>query len=257
MANSSETPDFPITPVGSVLLPSTSLVRAAYAYILQHTSPAVANHTIRSAFFALVLHKKIPDLAAQVDAETLVLATLLHDLGWSKTPELVSADKRFEVDGANAAREFVRSKLRAVDGDGEGNGSNRWDEQHLQSLWYAIALHTTMSVAMHADPLTRMTATAILADFRGPNLPSDAPGLAQLITPQEFTEIIRAYPRLGFKNELREIICGLCRRKPEATLDNFAADFGRKYVEGYQEKWEKHSISENMNNALDATVEFE
>lgn len=258
MANGSRTPDFPTTPLGSVLLPSTSLVRAAYAYIHQNTSPAVANHTIRSAFFALILHKKIPVLAAKADTETLVLATLLHDLGWSKTPELVSADKRFEVDGANVATEFVRSKaLRLGEVEGEGEGSNRWDEPRLQSLWYAIALHTTMSIAMHAEPLTRLTAMAITADFRGPNLPFDVPGLAQLITPDEFTDIIRAYPRLGFKDQLREIMCGLCRRKPEATFDNFAADYGRKYVEGYQENWEKQCISETLDKALDATVAFE
>lgn len=257
MADGPGTRDFPTTALGSVLLPSTSLVRAAYAYILQHTSPAVANHTIRSAFFALILHKKIPVLAATADTETLVLATLLHDLGWSSTPELLSADKRFEVDGADVAREFVRSKLRAGEGEGGVEGSNGWDEQRLQSLWYAIALHTTMSIAMHADPLTRLTAMAITADFRGPNLPFGVPGLAQPITPDEFTEIIRAYPRLGFKDEFRHIMCGLCRRKPEATFDNFAADYGRKYVEGYQEKWEKQSISEILDKALDATVVFE
>lgn len=255
MAKGSENPEFPTTPVGSVTLPSTPLVRAAYAYIYQHTSPAVANHTIRSAFFSLILHKKIPGMAAQVDVETLVLATLLHDLGWSHTPELVSKDKRFEVDGANDARDFVRSNRDVADAETEG--AKRWDEDHLQSLWYAIALHTTPSIALHADPLTALTAIGILSDFMGPNLPSDVSGLVNAITPGEFTEIIRAYPRLGFKDELTTIICGLCRSKPEATFDNFAADFGIKYVDGYQEKRKEYTIEEMLSEALDATAQFE
>ncbi len=165
----------------------------------------------------------------------------------------MSEDKRFEVDGANDAREFVRDRVAKEGGSG-------WEEGKLQSLWYAIALHTTPSIAIHAEPLAVLTAMGIQADFVGPsfNLPSTQdPGTAQLITPEEFTAVIRAYPRVGFKEELREIMCGLCRRKPDATVDNFAAEYGRKYVEGYTEIWEEASVVQRLEGALDATVQFE
>lgn len=167
-------------------------------YIHTHTSPTVANHAIRSAFFALILLKKMPSsLSATVDPETLVLAALLHDLGWSKDPGLLSEDKRFEVGGANAARDFARTHMQL---DDICEDVKEWDEEHLQRLWYALALHTTPSIAMHAEPVTIMTGMAIQAGFMGPNLPSQVPGVEQQsITPDEFTEIIRAYPRLGFK----------------------------------------------------------
>lgn len=247
---------FPTQPLASTLLPPTPLVRTAYTYIHTHTSPTVANHTIRSAFFALIILKKMPSpLSTTVDPETLVLATLLHDLGWSKDHGLVSEDKRFEVDGANAARDLVKNHRQL---DDVGENVNRWDEGHLQRLWYAIALHTTPSIAMHAEPLTIMTGMGIQADFVGPNLASQIPGVKQqLITPDEFTEIIRAYPRLGFKEELREIMCGLCRRKPEVTFDNFVAEYGRAFVEGYEEKWEDASVRKGLEKAMNATVQFE
>ena len=244
------TRQFPTTPLASTLLPSTPLVRAAYAYVYQYTTPAVAHHTIRSAFFSLILRNKIPSFSTQINAETLVIATLLHDLGWSRTPELVSEDKRFEIDGANAAREFVRSRLGT-------EGVEGWTEERLQSLWYAIALHTTRSIAFHSEPLVANTSMGISADFLGPNLPSQVPGVAQLITPEDFTEIIRKYPRLGFKEELRGIMCGLCRSKPETTFDNFVADYGRRFVEGYDEKLEAASGVTRLEGGLDGTVQYE
>jgi len=58
----------------------------------------------------------------------------------SPTNELVSKDKRFEVDGAEAAREFLRKEAPS------------WDKHRLQLVWDAIALHTTGSIVYHKEP---------------------------------------------------------------------------------------------------------
>ena len=190
-----------------------------------------------------------------------MLATLLHDLGWSKNTALVSADRRFEVDGAAAARDFVRLEVEKEKEKEGGEDVRGWDEARLDAIWYAIALHTTPSITAHAPAVTAVTGMGILADFLGPNLPAPNPavdGTAQLITREEFTEVVRAYPRLGFKEELKGIVCGLCVSKPEATFGNFAEDYGRRYVEGYEEKWQRHpKIVDGLERGLDATVEFE
>ena len=253
---------FPDHALASVSLPSTPLVRAAWSYINTHTSPSVRNHTVRSAYFALLLVLKIPALST-VDAETLVLATLLHDLGWSRTRALVSVDRRFEVDGADAAREFVRVE---IEREKEKEMESReimegWDEARIDGIWYAIALHTTPSISMYAPPLTFATRMGIKADFMGPNLPSPntaVGGTAPLITPEDFAEVIRAYPRLGFKEEVKEIMCRLCVDKPETTFDTFVEAYGRRFVEGYEEKWAGQPSSvDSLESELDATVEFE
>jgi hypothetical protein len=261
-ADPTTAPPFPSHPntTACVSLPSTPLVRAAYTYIDTHTIPSVRNHTIRSALFAQILLRKLP-AAGAIDTESLVLATLLHDLGWSKNPALVSADRRFEVDGAAAARDFVRLEVEKEKEKEGGESGRGWDEARLDAIWYAIALHTTPSISTHAPALTALTGMGILADFLGPNLPAPNPavdGTPQLITADEFTEVIRAYPRLGFKEEVKGIMCGLCARKPEATFGNFAEDYGRRYVEGYEEKWERQpKIVDWLERGLDATVEFE
>ena len=230
----------PTTPIGGIVLPNTPLTRAALAYVQQHTSAMTTNHVTRSAFFALILRKKNPAFS-DVDEETLVLTTLLHDMGWSTTPELISQDKRFEVDGANVAREFIIANSK----------DSKWSDTQLQLVWDAIALHTTQSIAMYKEPTVANTLYGIMGDFFGPHHPSGA------ITVEEYKEIIKAYPRCDMINEINEIFCGLCKNKPETTYDNFAAAFGVRGVEGYKKKMEQESILARIEQSLRDCEEFE
>lgn len=49
------------------------------------------------------------------------------------------------------------------------------------------------------------------------------------MTSEEHKEIITAFPRLGFHDEVVKVICGLCKTKPETTYANYVAEFGIKY----------------------------
>ena len=84
------------------------------------------------------------------------ISAILHDLGWDPTGALVSADKRFEVDGAIAARAFL---------DREGKAED-WDARRTQLVWDSIALHATPSIAAHKEPEVQACAYGILADFQ-------------------------------------------------------------------------------------------
>jgi HD superfamily phosphodiesterase len=68
------------------------------------------------------------------DAELLAASTLLHDIGLTAA---FTGETRFEVFGANAARDFVTRH--AVDKRGQRN------------IWDAIALHSIPSIA-HFNP---------------------------------------------------------------------------------------------------------
>lgn len=94
---------------------------------------------MRSWLLGFVIAAKIPQLQGR-DLEAHALAAILHDLGWAETGDLVTEDKRFEVDGANAARDFLETEA----GD--------WDKHRLQLVWDAIALHTTPSIAVSFLP---------------------------------------------------------------------------------------------------------
>ena len=69
------------------------------------------------------------------DPELLAVATILHDLGLT---DRYTAESRFEVDGANAARSFLK-----------GRGIST---QQTQVVWDAIALHTTRSSLFTKSP---------------------------------------------------------------------------------------------------------
>lgn len=232
----------PTSPIAGVKFPITSLTSKAFTYVQEHNTPTVANHVRRSTLFALIISRKVPAYAC-CDAETIFLATIMHDLGWSKTDSLISKDKRFEVDGANAARDFINSSVDAND--------SKWTEQGVQVIWDAIAMHTSPSISLHGQPGVAVVTYGITADFFGPNTPGG------VITVEEFKEVVQAYPRLDFEAELKSITCNLCVNKPETTYDNFVGLFGCRDVPGYKEEWEKHQAPDVLDGALRACKKFE
>jgi hypothetical protein len=64
---------------------------------------------------------------------------------WSPIPSIHSHDEPFEVDGANAARGFIRFHTQ---GD-----KSEWNEQRLQQISDSIALHATPVIALYAQPV--------------------------------------------------------------------------------------------------------
>jgi len=68
----------------------------------------------------------------------------------------------------------------------------------------------------------------ITSDFTGPE---KSPG--GVLTRHVWDEVLKEFPRLNFKEGVLKTLCGLCRSKPDTTYDNFIADIGEKYVEGY------------------------
>jgi hypothetical protein len=102
-----------------VTIPDTPLITKALSYTKAHSTDFAFNHVQRSMLFGFIIASKIPSLADR-DLEVHAIGALMHDIGWDQTGELVSKDKRFEVDGADAARNFLRKE--APD----------WDKHRLQ-----------------------------------------------------------------------------------------------------------------------------
>ena len=163
----------------------------------------------------MIIASQLPELQAR-DVEAHSISAILHDLGWAETGELVTEDKRFEVDGANAARAFLKEE------------ASDWDQHRLQLVWDAIALHSTPSIAWHKEPEVAATNYGINADFVGPDKAKGG-----YLTWDQWKLVTNDFPRLGMHQGVREILCRLCRTKPETTYDNMVSHFGEKYVEGY------------------------
>lgn len=239
--------------IGLTFRPSY-MVSEALSYAGKHCDVMTYNHAVRSAYFAAIISKKLPlYLKSEVDLEAVLVSCILHDMGWAETKTLLSNDKRFEVDGADIAKEFM-SSTRLKKGEDE-----TWSEERIQRCWYAIALHTTPSIAMHSNKEVALTNLGILGDFAGPLFPGGrAEDLDSVITKEEFKAVTELLPRTGFDAEgLKGVMCGLCRDKPSTTYDNFVGQFGAEFgLDGKGAGKEKFAAECQENASMNMLLAF-
>ncbi|KAJ5732993.1 hypothetical protein N7533_013440 [Penicillium manginii] len=197
-----------------VTLIDTPVVREALEFARAHHDPMSFHHVYRSWIFGALIASKIPAYES-VDLEVHAVSAILHDLAWDYDSVFATKDKRFEVDSANAAREYLKR---------EAPGFN---QRQLQMVWDSIALHTTSSIAQHKEMEVALCHMGITADFLGSGLPGG------LITKEEHSAVVKELPLLEFKDSVIKLLCALCKHKPETTYDNFVRDFGERFVDGY------------------------
>ncbi|KAL8690930.1 MAG: hypothetical protein Q9224_004289, partial [Gallowayella concinna] len=169
---------------GGVTVPDTPLITAALAFARAHSTETLYNHVVRSWLFGFIIADKVPTLQER-DREVHSVAAILHDLGLDPTNELTSNDKCFEVDGANAAREFLKKEA-----------GDTYDKHRLQLVWDAIALHSTNYLAFHKEVEVVATTYGIHADFSGP----DVSIVEGLLGRDEYEAVVKELPRLGMKD---------------------------------------------------------
>jgi hypothetical protein len=189
--------------IAGTLVIFTPLVESAIAYARAHADDTTYNHIMRSWLFSVLISRH---LNAPVDQEAQALAATLHDLGWDHTGELISKYKRFEVDGAIAARNWIDAQV------SKGlTTSEEWDEHRIQLVWDTIALHTTPSILAYKQPLVGLVG-GIAADFQVPK--SDPTGT---LTWEEFERVNKEFPRDGLASGIRQALCMLIEMKPETA----------------------------------------
>ncbi|MFI9406932.1 nuclear transport factor 2 family protein [Nocardia sp. NPDC052316] len=132
-------------------LPTSELAVAADELVARVSPPMVYNHCVRSYLFAREV-AAAEGMRADVDydAELLYLGSVLHDLG---ATEHANGSQRFEVDGADAAAEFLRS----------------WGiaEARVQTVWNAVALHTVDGIAHRFGPVEALVQRGTGVDIVG------------------------------------------------------------------------------------------
>ena len=191
--------------LAGIKVTDTTLVRDAIELARSSLEPFLFNHVMRSWLFGILLSEGA-ELAP--DPELLAVSAVLHDLGLT---DRCTAEDRFEVDGANAARAFLKDRGIST--------------QQTQVVWDAIALHTTPTIALHKEPEVVMTHSGIAVDVLGVGL--------DRIPQEKQRAILTEFPRLAFKNQFQVCLCNVVRQKPATTIDNILRDFGIRYVEGF------------------------
>jgi hypothetical protein len=169
----------------SLDVPAGPLAAAALTVVRSSESAAVANHSLRSFFFAelLAAHEGCRQDAAY-DRDLLFAATVMHDLG---VGSLAKGEARFEVEGADLAAAVLRADTDRV--------------------WEAIALHTSPGIAERRGLLAYLTREGIGIDF----------GRREEIVSAWAAQIHAAHPRLAMVRSLVEAIVERAARSPAAA----------------------------------------
>src|SRR5258705_4689601 len=179
--------------VAGVRIPDTALCNAAVD-LLESCSPAfLCTHCLRTYIFGSLAVRGIGRSVG--DEEAAFCAAALHDLGL--VPDY-RRDNRFEVDGAEAARDFCLK--------------HRVSPERADLIWKAIALHTSAGIA------ARMAEEIALVHL-GAGLELFGLGLDQ-VPPQVVEEVFGTYPRMNFKTAFRDLLIEHCRNNPDVQVLN-------------------------------------
>jgi hypothetical protein len=196
----------PTRSLAGVSVPDTPMIAAALEYAQRLSEPYLFNHAMRSWLFAA----RIGQLKnIDCDQEVVAVGTILHDVGLT---EGVSGPNRFEVNGADAARSFIKER--------------GFSDHRSQLIWDLVALNSTPSIALHKEPEVALGTMGIGLDWGGFGLES--------IPAADIAEIVSAFPRLKMKHRFAETCRHLVTRRPETSYDNFLSDFGDRFVPGYR-----------------------
>src|SRR6202047_4675519 len=131
-----------------VRIPDIKLAQAATELVRDTESDLLFHHSTRVYYFGALagLRKKL-----KFDPELLYIGAMFHDMGLTK--EYSSATERFEVDSANAARDFLRQ--------------HGITDASIDIVWDAIALHTTPGIPQHKKPEVALVTAGVEMDVLG------------------------------------------------------------------------------------------
>jgi hypothetical protein len=181
-----------------VTIPDSNIAREVTELVRDTENSLLFNHSSRVYYFSAATGKQ-KDL--KFDAELLYVSAMFHDMGL--TPKHSSAADRFEVDGANAAREFLRQ--------------HKISQQDMDTVWTSIALHTTPGIPQYMHPVIALLTNGVEMDVLG---------IAYSEFPVADREaIVAAYPRTArFKEDIIQAFYEGIKHKPETTFGNVKAD---------------------------------
>ena len=183
--------------IAGIDIPDSALTRDATALIRDTTNELIFNHSRRVFLFGAL---QANALDIDPNPELLYVAALFHDTGLVEMYR--TAGQRFEIDGADEARNFLFTHgIVTPDAD---------------TVWTAIALHTTPEVPYRMDPVIAATTAGVETDVLGLHLEN--------IPPQLRDEVVAAHPRPDFKNRILHAFHDGFKDRPDSTFGTVNAD---------------------------------
>lgn len=183
----------------AISIPDSQLAREVTQFIRDTESELLFSHSTRVYFWGALMGRQ---KGLIFDPELLYTASMFHDIGLTSTYQ--QSQLRFEVDGANAARDFLR---------GRGIG-----ERDVEKVWNAIALHTTPGIPEHMQAEIALVQAGAGMDVAGRGFEQFSDGQRQ--------SVIAAYPReADFAHQMIDAFYHGMKHRPASTFGTFNDDF--------------------------------
>jgi len=183
--------------IAGVVIPDTPLVRAITAHIRDVEDDLLFNHARRVFLFGALQGRR---RGLQPNLELLYAGAMFHDIGLTELYR--TSTLRFEVDGANAARDFL------LDHDVEKADADK--------VWLGIALHTTPGVPEFLAPETALVTAGVETDVLGIGR-DDLP-------PDVIAAVTAAHPRPDFKRQILAAFNDGMKHRPQTTFGTCNVD---------------------------------
>ncbi len=184
--------------ISGVRIPDSKLAREVTELVRSTAWPLLFHHSSRVYYFGALAGKH---RGLSFDAELLYTGAMFHDTGL--TAQYSSDHDRFEVDGANAARDFLKRHGIA--------------QSDIDTVWTAIALHTTPGIPQYMHPVVALVTAGVEMDVLGLTYPE--------YSDVEREAVVHAHPRTPhFKEDIIQAFYDGIKHKPETTFGNVKAD---------------------------------
>jgi HD domain len=183
--------------IAGIVIPDTALVREATEFIRGAEDDVLFHHSRRAYLFGALHGRR---LGLQPDLELLYVAAMFHDLGL--TARYGSSTERFEIDGADAARDFLVE--------------HGIDQSEADKVWLGIALHTTPGVPARLDPEISLLVAGVATDVVGFDREALSSAAVEAVT--------AAHPRPDFKNRILVAFNDGMKHRPDTTFGTMNAD---------------------------------
>lgn len=183
--------------IADIVIPDTELVRDITAHIRGTENDLLFDHSRRVFLFGALQGRR---RGLEPDLELLYAGAMFHDIGL--TEGYRTSMLRFEVDGANAAADFLRE--RGI------------DEASVRKVWLSIALHTTPNIPEFLDPEIALVTAGVETDVLG----IDRDQLSE----NALAAVTAAHPRPDFKRRILAAFTDGMKHRPRSTFGTVNAD---------------------------------
>jgi len=184
--------------IAGIQIPDSPMAKAATELVRDTETELLFNHSSRVFLFGALTGKR---KKLDFDPELLYIGAMFHDMGL--VAPYSSKEDRFEVDGANAAKAFLKSYS--------------IPEQDIEQVWDSIALHTTPGIPQHKKPVVSLVTAGVEMDVLGMAY--------ELFNDEDREAVVQAHPReANFKEGIIDAFAKGTMHKPETTFGNVKAD---------------------------------